>query len=172
MPQAQRPRGVLPPNNRLQRTALRASAEPERSSSMTGAYVNKIEDAEYQKASSKYSASYMSNAKWLKLFRAVISAGVKLECVRWKFIDTEHSVEASFPEERDLEPTGFADGKFQPIEYRWLESVFIPHVFKSKAGVGYEKMQDTAAVLAALEKAGHFPVEVSQEGITILGYRI
>lgn len=134
--------------------------------------MSQSEDVEYRKAASKYSASYMNNAKWLKLFRAVISAGVPLERVRWKFIDTEHFVEASFPGEQDLEPTGFADGKFQPFEYRWLESVFIPHAFKPKASVGYEKKQDTAAVLAALEKVGQFPVEVSPEGVTIRGYRL
>jgi hypothetical protein len=78
----------------------------------------------------------------------------------------------SFPGERDLEPTRFADGKFQPFEYRWLEFVFIPHVFKPKADVGYEKKQDTAAVVAALEKAGQFPIELSSEGITIRGYRV
>ena len=134
--------------------------------------MNQSEDEEYRKAASKYSASYMSNAKWLKLFRAVISAGVPLERARWKFIDTENFIEVSFPAEADLEPTRFADGKFQPFEYRWLESVFIPHVFKPKAGVGYEKRQNTAAVVAALEKAGQFPVEVSPEGVTIWGYRL
>ena len=134
--------------------------------------MNQNEDVEYQKAAANYSASYMSNAKWLKFFRAVISAGIPLERVRWKFIDTEHFIEVSFPDEWDLEPTRFADGKFQPFEYRWLEFVFIPHVFKPMAGVGYEKKQDTAAVVAALEKVGQFPVEVSPEGVIIRGYRV
>ncbi len=134
--------------------------------------MNQNEDAEYRKVAAKYSASYMSNAKWLKCFRAVISAGIPLERVRWKFIGTEHFVEVSFPLERDLEPTRFADGKFQPFEYRWLEFVFIPHAFKPKDGVGYERKQDTAAVVAALEQAGQFPIEVSSEGITIRGYRV
>tara|TARA_R100000322_G_scaffold169982_1_gene143715 strand:- start:388 stop:792 length:405 start_codon:yes stop_codon:yes gene_type:complete len=134
--------------------------------------VDQSEDAEYRKAAAKYSASYMSNAKWTKLFRAVISAGVPIEKVRWKFIDTDHFVEVSFPEERDLEPTRFADGKFQPFEYRWLEWIFIPHAFKPRAGVGYRKRQDTAAVVAVLEKVGQFPVEISQEGVTIRGYRV
>jgi hypothetical protein len=55
--------------------------------------VSQSDDFEYRKAASKYSASYMSNAKWLKLFRAVISTGVPLERVQWKFIDTEHFIE-------------------------------------------------------------------------------
>lgn len=134
--------------------------------------MNQSEDIEYRRAVSKYSASYMSNTKWLKLFRAVNSAGVSLERVRWKFIDTEHFVEVSFPTERDLQLTRFSDGKFQPFEYRWLESVFIPHTFRPTVGVGYEKKQDTAAVLSALERAGQFPIEVSPEGVTIFGYRV
>ncbi|QMV61856.1 DUF6678 family protein [Pseudomonas berkeleyensis] len=134
--------------------------------------MNQSEDVEYRQAAANYSTSYMSSAKWLKLFRAVISAGIPLERVRWKFIDTEHFIEVSFPDEWDLQPTRFADGKFQPFEYRWLEFVFIPHAFKPRAGVAYEKKQDTATVVAVLEKIGQFPIEVSPEGITIRGYRV
>jgi hypothetical protein len=134
--------------------------------------VNKSEEIEYQKAATKYSASFMNDAKWLKLFRTVISAGIPLERVQWKFIDTEHFIEASFPDEWDLLATGFADGKFQPFEYRWLEFVFIPNAFKPTAGVGYEKKQNTAAVVAALEQVAQFPIEVSPEGVTIRGYSV
>lgn len=114
----------------------------------------------------------MNIAKWLKQFLAVISAGISLERAQWKFIDMAHFVEVAFPVELDLEPTRFTDGKFQPFEYRWLEFVFIPHSFKPKVDVGNEKKQDTVSVLAALEKAGQFPVEFSSEGVTIRGYRV
>jgi hypothetical protein len=133
--------------------------------------VSRDEDVEYRKAASRYGASFMSNAKWLKLFRAVIDAGIAVERAQWRFIDSEHSIQVSFPEERDLGPTRFADGKFQPFEYRWIESVYVPNVFRPTPSVGYEKRQDTGALVAALEKVGRFPVEVSPDGITIVGYR-
>jgi hypothetical protein len=47
-------------------------------------------DDRYQKASSAYSVSLMSNTKWRKLFSALTRAGVKLERATWRFIDSSH----------------------------------------------------------------------------------
>lgn len=129
------------------------------------------DEREYEKALSKYSASFMSNAKWLRLFNAVIQAGLNIERAEWRFIDSNHCFRQSFPTSNDLLPTRFADGAFQPIEYRWLESVFIPGSYRPTPGVGYERRQDIAAVLTALKKAGQFEVEESAGGITIHAYR-
>jgi hypothetical protein len=128
------------------------------------------EDIEYRKAVAKYTASFMSNAKWLKLFRSIIQSGASVERAEWRFIDSAHSIWESFPTERDLTPTRFADGRFQPFEYRWLESVYIPSRFKPIAGVGYEREQDTAAIVSLLKNIGEFPVEQSAGGITIRAY--
>jgi hypothetical protein len=103
----------------------------------------------------------MSNSKWLALFRAIIKAGITIERAEWKFIDSAHSIWQSFPSEHDLLPTGFADGKFQRFEYRWLESVHIQSSFKPKKGVGYEWHQDIGAIVNILAKVGQFPVEES-----------
>jgi hypothetical protein len=133
--------------------------------------VKRDEDVEYRRAASKYSASLMSNAKWRKLFNAVIDAGVVIERARWRFIDSDHTIEVSFPLAHDLREEGFADGKFQPFEYRWIEAVYVPNTFKPTPGVGYEVKQNTAGLVAALEKAGEFPIEEGPDGITIVGYR-
>ena len=133
--------------------------------------VHTAEDDEYRKVMANYDASFMSNAKWLRLFRAVIQANVGIERAEWRFIGSAHSIWQSFPSEHDLMPTRFADGKFQPFEYRWLESVFIPSRFRPIAGVGYEREQDTNAVVAALEDAGQFSIEQSEKGLTIHAYR-
>jgi len=76
------------------------------------------EDLAYRKAMAKYSAALMSNAKWLSFFRALIHAGVTVERAEWRFIDSSHAIWMSFPAEHNLMPTRFADGKFQPVEYR------------------------------------------------------
>ncbi len=129
------------------------------------------EDIEYRKALTKYEASFMSDAKWLKLFRAIIQAGIHIERAEWRFIDTAHSMWKSFPAEKDLLPTRFADGKFQPFEYRWLESVYIPGRFRPIADVGFERQQDTEAIIAALASVGQFNIEENADGITIHAYR-
>ncbi|HET7126521.1 MAG TPA: hypothetical protein VFI26_05455, partial [Lysobacter sp.] len=75
-------------------------------------------DHEYARASAKYSASFMSNAKWLKLFQAIISSGVKIERAEWRYIDSAAVDHNALPEDCDLLPTRFADGRFQPFEYK------------------------------------------------------
>lgn len=128
-------------------------------------------DIEYRKALAKYSASFMSNAKWLRLFRALINSGLVIEKACWKFIDSEHSEWKSFPEERDLMPTRFADGKFQPFEYKWIESVFVPARYRPIQNVGYEKTQDVSALVAVLAAEGQLPIVQSEEGLTIHAYQ-
>ncbi|WP_018605372.1 hypothetical protein [Uliginosibacterium gangwonense] len=128
-------------------------------------------DVEYQKALAKYDASFMSDAKWLRLFRAVVSAGLVIDRASWKFVDSEHSIWQSFPSDRDLMPTRFADGKFQPFEYKWIESVFIPARYRPIEDVGYEKTQDTQGIVAALESEGKFQITKSETGITIHAYQ-
>lgn len=128
------------------------------------------EELTYRKAVAKYSASFMSNAKWLSFFRALIQAGIAIERAQWRFIDSSHAIWMSFPAEHDLMPTRFADGKFQPFEYRWLESIFIPHRFKPVPNAAFEREQDTAAMLEALAQAGQFPIEASADGLVLRAY--
>jgi hypothetical protein len=133
--------------------------------------VSAAEDLEYQRTLRGYSGSFMSNAKWLKLFRALLQAGIQIERAQWQLLGTTHSIWQSFPSERDLTPTGFADGKFQPLEYKWIEAVFIPHCYRPDPSVGFEKVQSTSQFVAALELAGKFPLEESSTGVTIRAYR-
>jgi hypothetical protein len=128
------------------------------------------EDLAYRKAMAKYSAALMSNAKWLSFFRALIHAGVTVERAEWRFIDSSHAIWMSFPAEHNLMPTRFADGKFQPVEYRWIESAFIPQTFKPTPGVAFARVQDTAAILAALANVGQFPIRESMDGLLLRAY--
>ena len=128
------------------------------------------EDRSYRTAAAKYRASHMSNSKWLRFFRAVIDAEVDLPRVRWSFIDSDHSIWVRFPSARDLLPNRFADGRFQPFEYRWIETVFIPHAYRPEPSVGFERAQDTAAVQRAVSAAGQFPLYKSEEGVELIAY--
>ncbi len=65
-----------------------------------------------------------------------------------------------FSWEKDLLPNRFADGRFQPFEYRWLESVYIPSRFRPNARVEYERKQDTGAIATALSKVKKFSLKI------------
>ena len=112
------------------------------------------EDRSYLRVRSRYGASFMSNTKWLRLFNAIIAAGLVIERAEWKVIGIDHSFRESFPGSDDLLPTKFSDGRFQLLEYRWLESVFIPKSYQPIADVGCKRRQDTVSLLAVLANAG------------------
>jgi len=130
-----------------------------------------LEDQRYRAAVAKYSASLMSDAKWLKFFRTVIQSGVAIERAAWQLIGAPRPIWESFPEEHNLMRTRFADGRFQPWEYRWIESVFVPTTFNPTPGVGYERKQDVGLLVDALEAAGKFPIEVSAAGLVLRAYQ-
>ena len=128
------------------------------------------EDDAYQKAVSRYSVAYMSNAKWVRLFTAVARAGVVIERARWATIGTDHTFWQAFPRESDLLPTRFQDGRFQPFEYKWIHSIHIPREYRPIADVGYTRKQDVEALKAAIDAVGEFQTELMEDGLTILGY--
>jgi len=129
------------------------------------------EDAHYRKIASRYSVSTMSNAKWLRLFRAVIAANVVIEKAEWRFLANDHPSSLPFPQEKDLRPTRFADGPFQPVAYRWIESVFAPREYAPRPGIGLRRRQDIAGLRAAIEAAGLFELEEDRNGLTLVAYR-
>jgi hypothetical protein len=120
----------------------------------------------------KYSASLMSNAKWLKLFRAVFDAKVAVTRAEWYFIDAETPIHFGFPAESDLQATGVADGRFPPFEYKWIERIHVPRSFRPDSKrPEHEVTQDVDEMLAALHRAGQFPVEENSDGISIFAYK-
>lgn len=46
---------------------------------------NENQDERYQRATRKYTVSYMSNSKWRKLFAAVNEAGIEIEIAVWRY---------------------------------------------------------------------------------------
>lgn len=132
--------------------------------------VQSMED-DYQKYNSLYSVSYMSNSKWLRLFKAVANSGVEVQRSEWHFIDSDNVLLYPMPQESQLMPERFQDGLFQPFEYKWIKSIFIPSSFKPTPGVGYTIEQDTACVLSAIQEAGQFATESIEGGLWIHAYK-
>ena len=127
-------------------------------------------DLEYKKASSKYSVSYMNNSKWFKLFSAWAESDVEIDVSHWKYIDTEHETTHCLPSSSDLLQNRFVDGKFQPFEYKWILSIFIPFKYKAIKNVGFERDQNIAKLKKIAKSVGQFPIFETEKGIEIRGY--
>jgi hypothetical protein len=127
-------------------------------------------DLEYKKASQKYSISHMNNSKWLKLFSAWADSGVEIDISYWKFIDSEHQETHGLPKQNDLLQNRFADGAFQPFEYKWILSISIPRSYKPVLNVGFEREQDIDKLRLIAKSLGQFPIFNNDDGIEVRGY--
>jgi hypothetical protein len=125
---------------------------------------------DYLKYSARFSVSYMSNAKWRKLFIALAKADLNISKAEWSFIDSEHTMILPLPSKRDLLEYRFADGRFQPFEYKWILSIKIPRQFRLKDKVGYFVKQDVELIKRIASDLGEMPIFEIEEGIEIRGY--
>ena len=112
----------------------------------------------------------MNNSKWLKLFKAWVDAGIEVEVTYWKFIDSDHEDIHCLPKSYDLLPNRFADGRFQPFEYKWILSVIIPRSYRPKSDVAFERSQDVDQLKSIAQKLGQFPIFDLENGIEVRGY--
>ena len=112
----------------------------------------------------------MSNAKWRKLFIALAKANLNIHKAEWSFIDSEQTMILPLPTERDLLADRFADGRFQPFEYKWILSINVPRQFRLKDEVGYFVKQDVELIKSVASNVGKMPIFETEEGIEIRGY--
>ena len=102
----------------------------------------------YERCSSQFRVSYMSNAKWHKALVAIANAAPDLNVTRsmWKFIDTDTLYFYPVPAVYHLLPERLADGVFQPVEYKWIEWIQFPRQWRPRPNVGYQVSQDVDAL--------------------------
>lgn len=127
-------------------------------------------DYEYRKAVQNYSVSHMNNTKWLKLLSAWAESTVEIDVSHWKFIASEHEEIHSLPKVTDLCQERFSDGRFQPFEYKWILSVYIPSTYKPVPNVGFEREQDIEQLKSIAQALGQFPIFDVENGIEVRGY--
>jgi hypothetical protein len=125
----------------------------------------------YMKFSSIFSVSYMSDSKWRKALGAIADAGLRLERATWKFIDSDRLCEWGIPHRSDLLPTRLSDGRFQLVEYKWIEWIHFPRRWRPVADVDYWIAQDLEGLTRVLESSGHFHFADDEQGLTLFGYR-
>lgn len=125
----------------------------------------------YERSAAALSASYMSDTKWLKVFGAIADSGLHLEGATWKFIDSERLHVWGVPCRSDLLADRLTDGRFQLVEYKWIEWIRFPPSWHPVAGIGDSVPQDIETLGRVLESAGRFHYVVGEEGLTLFGYR-
>jgi hypothetical protein len=124
----------------------------------------------YERASAALSVSYMSDAKWRKALGAIADAGLQLERATWRFIDSEHLHEWGVPCRSDLMPTQLTDGRFQAVEYKWIEWIRYPRNWRPVADAGYSVAQDIEGLKRVLAVLGSFHYVEDEQGLTLFGY--
>ena len=117
-----------------------------------------------------FSVSYMSNAKWYKVFQAIAIAQLGITRATWKFISSEHLFNDGVPSLHDLLPSRLADGSFQPVEYKQIEWILFPRIWRPRAEVGYEVLQEIEGLGKVLESVGQLQTVKDGRGLIVFGY--
>jgi hypothetical protein len=128
-------------------------------------------------ARARYSHALMSDTKWRKLFVSVDEAGLRPQRIAAKFIESEHISQLKWPGiETMWAPRPWIDTpQLGPIELRSIEWILVPSIFYEKRGSSgvppREVRQDVEPIRLLLESLGRFPLDVSAEGLRIIGYK-
>ena len=124
----------------------------------------------------KYSASFMSDSKWRKLFSVVNESNTELSHCVWKLVSKELPLNGHLPDFESLGEDfvgdcGALNGPFSFQEIEWL---FLPTSYEFKP---YENAplkvltQSIDHIVMQLNKLGKFEYEKSTKGLKIYGYK-
>ena len=125
----------------------------------------------------KYSAALMSDQKWKKFYLAMAEHGSQLCGIEYRFTDTDDVLTGIAPSASQVWDTAIDDPVDQaggPIEYKHIESLAIPRVFRYHAyknGPVVERGQDIETFLAALERIGQFPIALTDTHVVLSAYK-
>jgi len=124
----------------------------------------------------KYSASFMSNAKWRKCFSIVNRNSLDIHICVWKLTDIDEPVQGLLPEldELGIDYVGDCGALNGPFDFSRIEWLLIPSTHSYQA---YEKApltivkQDVKKITRQLAALGQFEMEISSEGLKLYGYK-
>lgn len=121
-------------------------------------------------------ASYMSNAKWKKLFAAFDSFAGKIDSVKWKFVFNETASKNNIRGVLScLEGNRFGDCHPSPYaELRYIDWILIPAEFEDPRSDNKRALpklkNDIVQFKMHLKKHGEFPIFETKDGLMIKGY--
>jgi hypothetical protein len=124
----------------------------------------------YRRARAAFAVAHMSNAKWRKVLRVLATADVGFTRLEWKCIDSDHILIHGIPRLTDILENRFADGQFQPFEYKWIEWVRFPRTYRPYPGEVYEVRQDVEGLSQALAACGQLRLVLNDAGLTLFAY--
>jgi hypothetical protein len=121
----------------------------------------------------KFAVSYMSNAKWRKLFTALDP--VEIRVAYWKFVDLDSEfqdrlVKTDALMDKFVGDTGLIVGPFAYRRIEWLE---IPIIAKDpiQPDVPFLNFEQNIQVIEEILNAiGYFKILKTKRGLRILGY--
>ena len=103
-----------------------------------------------------YSASFMSNSKWRRLFLALAEPELNIRSLRWKFVGRETVATGAAPDAECLGDSYVTRTSFAAFPYKEIEWVEIP---------GLPELPASVAAVGSFETAG------SSNGVRLYGYR-
>lgn len=124
----------------------------------------------YRTLRAAFAVAYMSNAKWRKLFTVIAASGLVLDRAEWKLIDADQLYAWGVPSQTDLLPNRLADGRFAPVEYKWIEWIRFPRHYRRDPQARRLIEQDLDGLLQALATVGQLHIEREPDHLTVFGY--
>ena len=121
-----------------------------------------------------FSASFMSNSKWRRLFLALAAPQSRINQLVWKFVGRDLPVRGAAPDAECLGEAYIRDTTFSPFLYKQIEWIVIP---PTNIPLGYESVpfkhqpQDLEMVERTLVNVGKFETARLPEGLKVYGYR-
>lgn len=106
----------------------------------------------------KFGASFMSDAKWRKLFNLLAASQYPIVCYRWKFVDEDEKLfTTGVLKSGELDEKHTKDGRYVPYVYKdieWLEVV----------------TEHAQQITDQLLEKGQFAIDKTASGFKIIGY--
>lgn len=128
------------------------------------------DERRYLAHAARFQHSWMSNAKWRKVLSSIAATHSNVTQCEFKCIDSDYITKVRTPQGRDVEQVRFADGAFQPFEYRWLEWFRFPRCVKPHPGVGYVVEQEVERLKTEIEAAAEAMLTLDDEYLWLFGY--
>jgi hypothetical protein len=122
----------------------------------------------------RFTASFMSNAKWRKFFIVIDKPELNLKQAIWKFIDSEHEIRGWLPKSDELMERYVGDYGLGPFAYKHIEWLEIP---ETGIPLGFEKVpfkywhQNINEVISTLNSVGQFEIQRTERGVRIYGFK-
>lgn len=122
-----------------------------------------------------YSVSLMSDTKWRKFFDVLVGMHPAVGVTRMKLTYEEEPYDFAVPDRKaEIWESAIDGGPGGPVDYKHIEWINLPREWKWRK---YENapeettVQEIDALIEALEAVGQFPVEATEDGVRIVGYK-